>query len=136
LDLVDPEGGRGMKIAALREGDREAQDRALQLHLPDLLANCGTGRLAVTGLAGLRDRQRVDLRRDVRRSPEELAVAMVRLHVGEDGRVGLRDGEERVVRARDLPVRREEAVRAEQRDVALACRLQLLAERLGLRRKL
>ena len=86
--------------------------------------------------ARLRDRERVDLRRNVRRRSEVLAVAVVRLDVGQDCRVRRTDREERVVRARDLPVRREEAVRAEQGDVALAGRLQLLAERLGLRSEL
>src|SRR5439155_19693077 len=100
--------------------------------LRDLLPHRGAGRLAVTGLARPGDGTDDDLSRHVRRKTEELPVALVGLDVGRDDRVGGVVREGRVVRARDLPdTRGEQAVRAEQLDVALAGRLQLLAKRLG-----
>src|SRR6476661_7810155 len=109
---------------------------ALELRLRDQLADRGTRGLAVPGLAGRGDRVRFDLRSDVRRGAEVLAVPTVRIRERLHDRVVRVDREERVVRAADLPVRREEAVRAEQLDAGLACGLELLAEGLGLRSKL
>ena len=108
---------------------------ALQLRLRDVLPHLGARCLAVGACLG--DGTDDDLRRDVRREPEELAVAVVRLEVGLDDRTLRVVREGRVVRARDLPgARGEQAVRAEQLDVALARGLQLLAERLRLRGEL
>src|SRR5438067_6270177 len=134
LRLVDAEHATA-DVAALREADGEAEQRLLDVRLRDLPADLRAGGLAV--LAGPVDRPADDLRRDVARRAEEVAVAAVRSHVRLDRRVGRLHREERVVHAgQALELRREEAVGAHQLDAALARLPQLLTERLSLRREL
>src|SRR3954447_21291239 len=102
LDLVDPEAA-ALQVAARGEPDGEPEDRRLDLRLGDELAHLGAAPLFVLARRG--DGVDDDLRRDVRRGAEELAVPVVRLLVGLDDRVARGDREERVVRARDLPIR-------------------------------
>src|SRR5947209_17418026 len=112
--LVDAERAAA-DVAVRVEANAEAEQRLLDLRLLDQPTNLRAAGRAV--LARLVDRAADDLRGDVRRSAEELAVTAVRLLVGQDRLVLRVDREERVVRPVDRGERRvEEAVRAHQLD--------------------
>src|SRR5215210_7120916 len=106
LDLVDPVARRKAHLAARCERDREAEDRALQPRLRDLLAYLGTSRLAVR--ASPRDRANDHLGSHVRRQTEELAVALVGANVRLNRCRGWVVREGRVVGPCDLPDTRGE----------------------------
>src|SRR5205085_5118532 len=124
-------------VAVLVEGDGQPEQRGrdADVRLLDLRANLGAGGRAV--LAGTVDRARDDLRRHVSRGAEELGAVVDPLE-GRNPLVRRVQREERVVHVVPEPceLRIEEAVGAHQLGAAPAEALQLLAERLGLRRQL